>query len=168
MLRKYETLFIVRPDLPEEQMANVKERATAAVNSRGGIEVTYQDWGKKRLAYPVKKVSKGNFVYFRYLAGGEAVSELERVLKVHDDVLRFLTVKLDERIDPASFSIEEDCKGIYPFNIRPREPSAERPAEEGDEEGSEGGEGRARRSSRWGGETAAEAPAGGEGSEEEN
>jgi small subunit ribosomal protein S6 len=166
MLRKYETLFIVRPDLPEEQMAKVKERATAAVTSQGGIEIAYQDWGKKKLAYPVKKVPKANYVYFRYLAGGEAVAELERVLKVQDDVLRFITVKLGDRIDAASFDVEEDRKGIFPFNIKPREPSAERPAEEGDEEGGEA----PRRSgtSRWGDEGTQEGPAADEGSGDEN
>jgi small subunit ribosomal protein S6 len=138
MLRKYETIIIVRPDLPEEDFTVVKNRSISAITSMGGQEIAFQDWGKKRLAYPIKKSPKGNYLYFRYLSDGAAVFELERNLKVLDSVLRYLTVKLDERVDPETFDFEADRTTIWPFGVKPRE-VVEETAEEG-EEGEEGTE----------------------------
>ena len=121
MLRKYETLFIVKPDLPEEEMEMIKTRATTAITAKAGLEITLQDWGKKRLAYPIRKHLKGNFLYLRYLSTGSSVDELERNLRVLDPVLRYITVKLDDRVDPETFDFEGEAATIFPFNIKPRE-----------------------------------------------
>ena len=134
MLRKYETVLIIKPDLPEEQFEALKARAITAIVSNGGHEIAFQDWGKKRLAYPIKKIPKGNYLYFRYLSDGAAVVELERNLKVLDPMLRFLTVKLAERVDPETFDFEGEHATIFPFGVKPREPVAE-PAPEGTEDG---------------------------------
>ena len=125
LLRKYETVFILRPELPDEQMEAVRKRLTDAVTNTGGLEITYQDWGKRRLAYPLKKSPKGNYMYFRYLGEGATVLEFERHLKVMDDVLRYLTVKLDERVESDTFDFETDKMGIYPFNVKPKIPYSE-------------------------------------------
>jgi len=121
MLRKYETVIILKPDLPPEETDKVRERATSVVRNQGGVEIAWQDWGKRKLAYPIKKTPKGNYMYFRYLSDGKAVEEMERQMRVTDEVLRYLTVKLADRIDPEKFDVEEDKKGIFPFNARPRE-----------------------------------------------
>ena len=136
MLRKYETVFVLRPDLPDEEMERVHTRTVAAVTENGGLEIAYQDWGKKRMAYPIQKSLKGNYIYFRYLSDGRAVNELERQLKVMDPVLRHITVKLADRIEPASFDFEADRKTIFPFGIKQREP--ERLGEGGAPAGEEG------------------------------
>ncbi len=135
MLRKYETLFITKPDLPDESMEKVKQRVTGAVKKNGGLEIAYQDWGKRKMAYQIQKLSKGNYVYIRYLGNGTTVAEIEHQMKVLDDVMRYVTVKLDERIDPDQFDFEADAASIYPFGARPRDNDSPR----GDEQG-EGGE----------------------------
>ena len=129
MLSKYETVLIVKPDLPEDQFEVVKSRAITAITSKGGHEIVFQDWGKKRLAYPIKKSPKGNYLYFRYLAGGEGVAELERNLNVLDPLLRFLTVKLADRVDAEAFDFDGERETIFPFGVKPREPVVETPAE---------------------------------------
>jgi small subunit ribosomal protein S6 len=130
MLRKYETLFIVKPDLPEEEMETIKTRASTAITTKAGLEIVLQDWGKKRLAYPIRKHLKGNFVYLRYLSTGDSVDELERNLRVLDPVLRYITVKLDDRVDPETFDFEGEAATIFPFNVKPREVVAPTPKPE--------------------------------------
>ena len=127
MLSKYETVLIVKPDLPEDQFEVVKTRAVSAITTTGGHEIVFQDWGKKRLAYPIKKSPKGNYLYFRYLAEGAGVAELERNLKVLDSLLRFLTVKLEDRVDAEGYDFEGERSTIFPFGVKPREPVAETP-----------------------------------------
>ena len=122
MFRKYETLFILRPDLADDDFGKVKNRLTTIINSAGGTEIAYQDWGKKKLAYPIRKFPKGTYIYYRFLGDGAMVDELERIMKVADEILRFMTVKLEDRVAPDGFDVEADMKGVYPFNIKPREP----------------------------------------------
>ena len=121
IVRKYETLFIVKPDLDESAMKAVKDRVTGIVTENDGIEICYQDWGKKRLAYPIHKHSKGVYMYYRYLGLGHAVNELERHMKVMDNVLRYMTVKLEDRVDSEEFDVEADRKSVFPFGVKPRE-----------------------------------------------
>lgn len=127
MFRKYETLFILRPDLADDDSATVKKRLTKIINGAGGTEICYQDWGKKKLAYPIRKFPKGTYVYYRFLGDGAMVDELERIMRVADEVLRFMTVKLEDRVSPEGFDVEADMKGVYPFNIKPREPIVRTP-----------------------------------------
>ena len=133
MLRKYETLFILRPDLTDDEFDRVKTRLKDIVKENEGVEIVYQDWGKKRLAYPIRKYPKGNYVYVRYLGLSVTVAEVERFMKVSEEALRFMTTRLADRVDPESFDIDEDRIGIYPFNVKPREVTRE--------EGEEGAEG---------------------------
>ena len=145
-MRKYETLLLVRPDLPEETMARLKERVLGLVQKNGAVEVCYQDWGKRKLAYSIDKSTKGNYLYVRYLDNGDAVREIERNLRVADEVLRYMSVRLEDDVDPATFDFEADRKGIWPLNARPREESPE------------GGE-RREREDTWAEETAMVRPA---------
>jgi small subunit ribosomal protein S6 len=126
ILRKYETLFVVKPELTDEAMNAIRTRLTDNVHKNGGLDIAFQDWGKKRLAYPIRKFPKGNYVYYRYLGTGVTVFELERQLKVMDDVLRFMSMVLDTRVEAESFDYDADRATIFPFGVRPRSP------EEGD------------------------------------
>jgi len=120
-MRKYETLIITKPDLPAEVVTKVKDKVLGIGKRFGGVEIAFQDWGQRKLAYPLNKSNKGTYLYYRYLGTGETVFEIERALKVADEVLRYLTVKLDEKVDPQTFDVEADRKTIYPFNAKPRE-----------------------------------------------
>jgi small subunit ribosomal protein S6 len=96
MQRSYEVMFIVRPDLMEEDLDKL---VTALENHATGAGATVKNaekMGKRRLAYDVKKFSEGQYVLFTLLADGKAVHELERRLRVTEQVIKFITVRTDE------------------------------------------------------------------------
>ncbi len=99
-MRKYETFFIIDPDLPDEMNAVVDEKIKSIVGTNGGTVVTYVPWGKKKLAYPVKKRSRGFYVLMEYAGGSKLVAELERNMRLDERILKFITVKLADRFDP--------------------------------------------------------------------
>ena len=97
--REYELVFIVRPDVTDEDIETIKDRNSGIIGDRKGHVLMIDDWGKRRLAYEIQDYGKGHFVLFNYLGSTEIVDELERTLRIDDSVLRFLTVKLAERVD---------------------------------------------------------------------
>lgn len=99
-MRKYETFFILDPDLPDEANANVDEKFQSVISSNGGTLLSSVPWGKRKLAYPVRKRTRGNYVLIEYAGGPELVSELERNMRLDERILKFITVKLDDRFDP--------------------------------------------------------------------
>jgi small subunit ribosomal protein S6 len=99
-MRKYETFFIVDPDLPDEANAVIDEKIKNVVSSNGGSVLDYNPWGKKKLAYPVKKRNRGHYVLMEYAGGPELVAELERNMRLDERILKFITVKLEDRFDP--------------------------------------------------------------------
>lgn len=99
-MRKYETFFIIDPDLTEEAYNLAGEKLKGIVNANGGAVITYVPWGKKKLAYPVKKRSQGLYILMEYGGGPELVAELERNMRLDERVLKFITVKLEDRFDP--------------------------------------------------------------------
>jgi len=101
-MRKYETFFIVDPDLPDDITASVDEKIKSIITAQGGIVINYTPWGKKKLAYPVKKRSRGLYVLAEYSGGPALVAELERNMRLDERVLKFITVKLEDRFDPET------------------------------------------------------------------
>ncbi|MCE5336728.1 MAG: 30S ribosomal protein S6 [Desulfobacteraceae bacterium] len=99
-MRKYETFFIVDPDLPDEANSTVDNKVQSIVTSNGGEVIAYTPWGKRKLAYPIKKRTRGAYVLMEYSGGPTLVAELERNLRIDERVLKFITVLLDERYDP--------------------------------------------------------------------
>jgi len=106
-MRKYETFFILDPDLPDEVNTAVDEKLQSVIASNGGTLLNCVPWGKRKLAYPVKKRIRGHYVLMEFAGGPELVSELERNMRLDERVLKFITVKLDDRFDPEK---EESLK----------------------------------------------------------
>jgi len=98
MTRIYEELFIIRPDEPEEQIDQLIEQLTVLVANHGGNVDKSEKWGVRKLAYRVQKRGEGFYVLLQFTAQPEAVHELERKLRVSDQVLKFLTVRVDEKM----------------------------------------------------------------------
>ena len=94
--------MVVRPDVGGDAIEATLDRVREAVRSRGGKLVAINHWGKKRLAYPIKKHSRGVYVHAQYLGKSDLVAEVERNLRISDTVLRFLTVKVACDIDPTT------------------------------------------------------------------
>src|SRR5579864_5579558 len=97
-MRVYEELFIVRPDAPEEEIDQVIEQLTTQIASQGGNVDKADKWGVRKLAYRVQKRTEGFYVLLQFVAKPETVKELERRLRVSDLVLKFLTVRIDEKL----------------------------------------------------------------------
>ncbi|MBI5523527.1 MAG: 30S ribosomal protein S6 [Desulfarculus sp.] len=98
-MRHYETLFIVNPDLSEEDTTATVEKFSAILTDAGSSMVKTDLWGRRRLAYEVKKFSKGYYVLFEYGALPETVAEMERNFKIDERVIRYLTVKKEDVFD---------------------------------------------------------------------
>ncbi len=101
-LREYETIYILRPDLPESTISDVNKKIRGIIESSGGQLLKVENWGKRRLAYEVKKHFKGTYLFWNYLGKAGLVDEVERNLKIADSVIRFYTVKMDENVDPQA------------------------------------------------------------------
>jgi small subunit ribosomal protein S6 len=102
--REYETIFIMRPDATEEMTSRVRERIDDVLERLKGNLISYDDWGKRKLAYEIrdrtalKRHHKGLYIYLRYLGGNDVVAELERNFRMLEPVLRYMTIKLDDNV----------------------------------------------------------------------
>ncbi len=99
-MRIYEILFIIRPDVPEEEIDGIVEPLKSVVTAGGGSVDKVDKWGKRRLAYRVRKQREGYYVLLQFSTdtAAETVKELERRLRVSDTVIKFLTVRIDEEL----------------------------------------------------------------------
>ena len=94
---KYESMYILKPDMEEEKKdALVKRFSDIVVNNGGNVE-KIDEWGKKRLAYPIQYINDGYYVLMNFEAEPTLPAELERNYKISDDVLRFMVINLDEK-----------------------------------------------------------------------
>jgi len=96
MQRSYEVMFIVRPDLLDEDMDKLIATLQGHATTAGATIQNTEKMGKRRLAYDVKKFSDGQYVLFVLQADGKAIHELERRLRVSEPVIKFITVRTDE------------------------------------------------------------------------
>ncbi len=106
--REYETIYILRHDVDNDVAEKVVDRARDVIKRLDGTLTKLDNWGKRKLAYPIQKNSRGIFVYLKYVGFSDLVAELERNLRLLDEVVRFQTVLLEEDIDPASVAVDPD------------------------------------------------------------
>ncbi len=97
-MRIYEELFIVRPDITDEEIDPFIEQISKLITDHGGTVDKTDKWGVRKLAYRVEKRTEGYYVLLQFTAGPEAVKEIERRLRVSDMVMKFITVRIDERL----------------------------------------------------------------------
>ena len=95
-LRKYETVFIVRPTLDDESVDKTVHTIEEFIKAQGGSTITCEKKGRRRLSYEVKKMRDGFFVVLRYEVPPEAITPFKRMLSLSEDVIRAITVSLDE------------------------------------------------------------------------
>ncbi len=95
-MRKYELLFIVRPDAPEEDLDKLVTQMAGVVTGAGGKVEKTEKMGRRRLAYRVGGFQDGHYVLFVLEGSGDTVREFERRLRVTDSVIKFITVRVDE------------------------------------------------------------------------
>ena len=97
-MRIYEELFIVRPDATEEEVDPLIEQIKGVITHAGGTIEKAEKWGMRKLAYRVSKHNEGQYILIVFNAKADTVKELERRLRVSDMVIKFLTVRIDEKL----------------------------------------------------------------------
>lgn len=95
-LRTYELVFVAQPELDEERLNALVERIQQTITTHGGQLVKTESLGRRKLAYPIKKRREGHYVLIHAGLETATIAELERELKLSEDVLRYLLVRLDE------------------------------------------------------------------------
>jgi len=94
----YESIFIINPNLTDEETAGVIKKMQDVVAKQSGEMLKFEDWGKKKLAYEIKKQKRGHYAFFQFKSAPVAVSELERTYKMTDSIIKFITVKLEKEL----------------------------------------------------------------------
>jgi len=97
-MRIYEELFIVRPDATDEEVDPVIEQLKNVITQSGGTIDKTDKWGVRKLAYRVMKQTEGQYILLQFTANADIVKEIERRLRVSDVVMKFITVRIDEKM----------------------------------------------------------------------
>ena len=151
-MRRYETIFILRPDLTEAQIKESIRRFEGIIANGGGEMIETDEWGSRELAYNIGRERRGYYVRLDYAATGAVTNEVERNLKIADNVLRYLSVMVSPEADAAKLrgEIESRKQRMAEARMTPVESEAVRttaepekseiaPAEEPEQTEPEGG-----------------------------
>ncbi|WIV52261.1 30S ribosomal protein S6 [Marivivens sp. LCG002] len=103
----YEHVFISRQDLSNTQAEGLIEHFSTVISDNGGKVVGTEYWGVKTMAYKINKNRKGHYAYLRTDAPSAAVQEMERLMGLHDDVMRVLTIKVESHEDGPSVQMQK-------------------------------------------------------------
>jgi len=108
-LREYETIYLVRPDFGDDNTDKLKEKIRSVIAREGGKAIKFTIWGRKKVQYEIGGQNRAVFTHVLYLGPSKLVAEVERNLRMTDDVLRFQTIKLADESD-AGRPVEADVK----------------------------------------------------------
>ncbi len=103
-MQKYESVLIARQDLGASQVNNIVSELSDVIKKEGGEVVRVDNWGLKTLAYRIKKNRKGHYVLMNISAPASAIAEYERVMRFNEDIIRYMTLKVDEFCEGLSSS----------------------------------------------------------------
>lgn len=98
-MRKMETLVLFSPELTAEQRELLLTTLTSVIERESGKILEVDQWGMRDLAYPVRKQMRGYYVRFEYLAPTTLVKELERIIRIQENIFKFLTIRLDDNVE---------------------------------------------------------------------
>ena len=103
----YESVFIVRQELSPNEVNNIADKYISVIEKTGGKLIKKEDWGIRNLAYQIKNNRKGSYILFHLDSKNSTVTELERLFKIDDDIIRYLTTKVSEISDEPSDIIKD-------------------------------------------------------------
>jgi small subunit ribosomal protein S6 len=108
LAREYELIYIMKPSVSPADARKVSERITDIVDKKGAKLTRVDNWGKRKLAYPISKHTRGVFVFVKVVGFNDVVAEIERNLRNLDDVMRWQTVRLETTHDLAAVQVDPD------------------------------------------------------------
>jgi small subunit ribosomal protein S6 len=123
--REYETIYILRPDVDAETAERVQARVADALDRERGRLVKVEAWGRRKLAFPLRKQRRGVYVYLKYVGGGGLVAEVERNLKLQDAVIKFMTVQSADEVDLSALQIDPEETTLGKLDLSPEEEKEE-------------------------------------------
>jgi small subunit ribosomal protein S6 len=140
-MRYYETLYLINPNIEEEGYRDVVNKFNSFVENNKGIVIRVDEWGKKTLAYTVKKFDKGYYVLLQYCGEPVLIEKLQRDLKLDDRVIKYQTVKLSDNEDPEALKAraEEDKSKVTEATGTEEKTGPEEEAETGNDNEGENG-----------------------------
>jgi small subunit ribosomal protein S6 len=139
-MRRYETVFIVNPELSEEQRQPLFDKLKGIVSEDHGMLVKFDEWGHKRLAYEIKKNPRGYYVLMEFCGDGALVKEIERNMRLDDRVLKYMTVLKDKTVDVEALKGEIEAAKEQESEPEPTEQAAGEGEDKGDSGSTETGE----------------------------
>ena len=114
-MRYYETLYITNPNLADEDYEDVVAKFNGLVEKNNGVMINVDEWGKKNLAYEVKKFDKGCYVLLQYCGEPNIIADLKREFKLDERVIKYQTIKLSNTADPEALKSKlEETKEKVP------------------------------------------------------
>ncbi len=116
----YEATYISRADISDDNAKTFLEKVKGIITAHGGETLLVEDWGRRRLSYPINKETRGLYTHLVFTGNNSLVAELERNLRIAEPVMRFLTVKLGDDFDKATYK-----HGATPANPHIGHPPAE-------------------------------------------
>jgi len=98
-MNSYELIYIIQPKLDDDGINGVDERVTQAITGQDGQVVSTEKWGQRKLAYPINNHFLGYYILHNVEIPPNGVTEVERVMRLHEDIIRFLTVRKDDKVE---------------------------------------------------------------------
>jgi small subunit ribosomal protein S6 len=123
--KEYETIYILRADVDAEAAERIQARVSDALEREHGKLVKVESWGRRKLAYPVRKQRKGVYVYLKYVGGGGLVAEVERNLKLQDAVVKYMTVQTSDEVDLEALQIDPEEIKLGKIELPPEDEKEE-------------------------------------------
>lgn len=107
ILHEYETTVIVHPETVDTEVARITERVDGVIQNFNGNVLFKDDWGVRKLAYLIAKQPRGRYLYFNYVSTAPCIAEVERIMRIESEVIRFMTVRLGENVDLEEIRLQE-------------------------------------------------------------
>ncbi|MDP1761187.1 MAG: 30S ribosomal protein S6 [Deltaproteobacteria bacterium] len=125
-MRRYESLWVVNGDLPDEEVKSAIDKFSGIISSQGGTVVGLDEWGRRKLSYKIQGTIRGYYVLADFAGTSETVKELERNYRIDDRIIRFLTTKKSDKVNLEALLAEIAAKAKA---AAPAEPEVAAPAE---------------------------------------
>jgi small subunit ribosomal protein S6 len=109
-MRRYETVWVVNGDLPDEEVKATIDKFTKIITGQGGTLVNVEEWGRRKLAYKIAGTLRGYYLLADFAGRSDTVKELERNFRIDDRVIRYLTMKTADQVDAAALEAEIAAK----------------------------------------------------------
>lgn len=109
-MRRYESLWVVNGDLPDEEVKSAIDKFSRIISSQGGTLVGLDEWGRRKLAYKIQGTIRGYYVLADFAGSSETVKELERNYRIDDRIIRFLTTKKSDKVNLEALQAEIAAK----------------------------------------------------------